>query len=41
MRKIKIKVRRIKGNQEIKIIDKGDWIDLAVASDISIKGPIS
>ena len=41
MRKIKIKVRRIKGNQEIKIIDKGDWIDLAVASDITLKGPIA
>lgn len=38
---MKIKVKNIRSNQKIEIIDKGDWIDLAVASDITLKGPIA
>ena len=39
--KLKIKVKNIRQSQEIKIIDKGDWIDLSVASQVTLKGPIS
>ena len=39
--KLKIKVKNIRQSQEIKIIDKGDWIDLSVASQVTLKGPIA
>lgn len=39
--KLKIKVKNIKQSQEIKIIDKGDWIDLSTASQVTLKGPIA
>ena len=38
---MKIKVKNIRSNQKIEIIDKGDWIDLSVASQVTLKGPIA
>lgn len=39
--KLKIKVKNIRQSKEIKIIDKGDWIDLPTASQVTLKGPIA
>ena len=38
---MKIKVKNIGSNQKIEIIDKGDWIDLSAASQVTLKGPIA